>query len=245
MHQGGGETILPRKLRVSPIRKLPFAIRPTGGGAQYPWGNARIIALFVVFGVLGIVFSCLAEGSSYSTFAHSEEENILGGVWYGVCMGAAPFVFSYYLPIWFQAVKGVSATGSSLMNLPSILGLVIFINGGGLATALDMHTPLLIASSVITAVGSGLLSRLFRSSSIFLGVAQTVFQNQVIKNLAASAPEVNSTTDINNGVTALRNNVPPDQLPAVLQAYNDSIAQTFYVAVAVSTLSIVGPIFMD
>ncbi|KAI0101952.1 MFS transporter [Hypoxylon sp. NC0597] len=270
------------------------------GGAEYPWGNGRIIALFVVFGVLGVVFwgvEFWQKDRATVPLRILKNKNILGGVWYGVCIGGALFVFSYYLPIWFQAVKGVSATQSGLMNLPSILGLVIFsIVGGGLATALGMYTPLLIASSVITAVGSGLLSTLqvdstigywfgyqvllaagaglgaqnvmlvaqvavpvtdmamaisiltftqTLSSSIFLAVAQNVFQNQLIKNLAASAPEVDSTAVINNGVTALRNSVPPDQLPAVLQAYNDSVMQTFYVPVALSALSIAGPIFMD
>ncbi|OTA94887.1 hypothetical protein M434DRAFT_10271 [Hypoxylon sp. CO27-5] len=76
------------------------------------------------------------------------------------------------------------------------------------------------------------------SSSNFLAVAQNVFQNQLIKNL-------DSTSVINNGVTALGNSVPPDQLPAVLQAYNDSVMQSFYVAVALSALSIAGPTFMD
>ncbi|KAI1095680.1 MFS transporter [Rostrohypoxylon terebratum] len=247
------------------------------GGAKYSWNNGRIIVLFVVFGVLGIIF--------------------WGGVWYGVCMGGALFVFSYYLPIWFQAIKGVDATNSGLMNLPSILGLVIFsIIGGGLATALGMFTPLLIASSAITAVGAGLLSTLqvdstigywfgyqvvlaagaglgaqnvmlvsqvavpmedmamatsimtftqTLSSSIFLAVAQNVFQNQLIKNLTANTPDLDSSTIINGGVTAIRDLVPLDQLPAVLQAYNGAVTQTFYVAVAVSALSIIGTLFID
>ncbi|KAI1454443.1 MFS transporter, partial [Annulohypoxylon moriforme] len=270
------------------------------GGAVYAWDNGRVIALFVVFGVLGIIFwgvEIYQKDRATVPLRILKNKNIVGGVWYGVCMGGALFVFSYYLPIWFQAIKGVDATTSGLMNLPSILGLVIFsIIGGGLATALGMFTPLLIASSAITAVGAGLLSTLkvdstigywfgyqvvlaagaglgaqnvmlvaqvavpmedmamatsimtftqTLSSSIFLAVAQTVFQNQLIKNLTANAPDLNSSTIVNGGVTAIRDLVPPDQLPAVLQAYNDAVTQTFYVAVAVSALSIFGPLFMD
>ncbi|OTA62362.1 MFS transporter [Hypoxylon sp. EC38] len=263
------------------------------GGAEYAWANGRIIALFVVFGVLGIVFWSVEfwqKDRATVPLRILKNKNILGGVWYGVCIGGALFVFSYYLPIWFQAVKGVSATQSGLMNLPSILGLVVFsIIGGGLATALGMYTPLLIASSVIAAVGSGLLSTLKVDSTIgywfgyqvllaagaglgaqnvmlvaqvavpitdmamavsILTFTQTLsssifLANQLIKNLAASAPAIDSTSVINNDVTALRNSVPPDQLPAVLQAYNDSVTLTFYVAVALGALSIAGPIFMD
>ncbi|KAI0887933.1 MFS transporter [Annulohypoxylon maeteangense] len=270
------------------------------GGAQYAWDNGRIIALFVVFGILGIVFwgvEIYQKDRATVPLRILKNKNILGGVWYGVCISGAVFVFSYYLPIWFQAIKGVDATTSGLMNLPSILGLVIFaIIGGGLATALAMFTPLLIVSSAITAVGAGLLSTLkvdstigywfgyqvvlaagagigaqnvmlvaqvavpledmamatsimtftqTLASSIFLAVAQTIFQNQLIKNLTANAPDLNSSTIVNGGVTAIRDLVPPDQLPAVLQAYNDAVTQTFYVAVAVSALSIFGPLFMD
>lgn len=140
------------------------------GGSEYPWGNGRIIALFVVFGVLAICFwgVQLWQGDRATVpLRILKNKNILGGVWYGVCMGGALFVFSYYLPIWFQAVKGVSATQSGIDNLPSILGLVIFsLIGGGLATALGMFTPLLIISSIITAVGSGLLSTLKVDSTI-------------------------------------------------------------------------------
>ncbi|KAI1483689.1 MFS transporter [Daldinia eschscholtzii] len=270
------------------------------GGAAYPWNDGRIIALFVVFGVLAIIFwivEVLQGDRATVPMRVLKNKNIIGGVWYGVCMGAALFVFSYYLPIWFQAVKGVSATQSGIDNLPSILGLVVFsIIGGGLATVLGMYTPLLIASSAITAVGSGLLSTLkvdstigywfgyqiivaagaglgaqnvmlvaqvavpmadmpmaisiltftqSLSSSIFLAVAQNVFQNQLIKNIVARAPEVDSGSVIRGGATAIRDTVSAEQLPAVLQAYNDAITQTFYVAVAVAALSIIGPIFMD
>ncbi|KAI1106530.1 MFS transporter [Jackrogersella minutella] len=270
------------------------------GGATYPWSNGRIITLFVVFGVLAILFwgvEIWQKDRATVPLRVLKNKNIIGGVWYGVCMGGALFIFSYYLPIWFQAIKGVSATKSGIMNLPSILGLVIFsIIGGGLATALGMFTPLLIASSAITAVGAGLLSTLkvdstigywfgyqvvvaagaglgaqnvmlvaqvavpvadmamavsimtftqTLSSSIFLAVAQNVFQNQLVKNLMANAPGLDSNAIINSGVTALRDSVPADQLPAVLQAYNDAVTQTFYVAVAISALSIFGPLFMD
>ncbi|KAI0381311.1 MFS transporter [Hypomontagnella monticulosa] len=270
------------------------------GGSQYSWGDGRIIALFVVFGVLSICFwgVQLWQGDRATVpLRILKNKNILGGVWYGVCMGGALFVFSYYLPIWFQAVKGVSATQSGIDNLPSILGMVFFaLVGGGLATALGMYTPLLIISSIITAIGSGLLSTLkvdstigywfgyqvllaagaglgaqnvmlvaqvavpmtempiaisimtftqALSSSIFLAVAQNVFQNQLIKNLVANVPELDSGSIVNSGVTAISENIPADKRPAVLQAYNDAIMQTFYVAVAISALSIIGPAFMD
>ncbi|PYI13122.1 hypothetical protein BO99DRAFT_309958, partial [Aspergillus violaceofuscus CBS 115571] len=87
--------------------------------------------------------------------------DVWGAVWYGVCIAAAGSIFTYYLPIWFQAIQHKTATQSGLATLPSLIGLVLFaIIGGALASALGYYTPLLLASSVLTAVGAGMLSTL-------------------------------------------------------------------------------------
>ena len=54
---------------------------------------------------------------------------------------------------------------SGIMNLPSVVGLVLFsIIGGGLVTAVGYYTPFIIVSSVITAIGAGMLTTLKVSS---------------------------------------------------------------------------------
>ncbi|KJZ72508.1 hypothetical protein HIM_08032 [Hirsutella minnesotensis 3608] len=270
------------------------------GGARYSWTDARIIVLLVAFALFTVIFCCIQvwqKDQATIPVRILTNKNILGGVWFGACLGAAIFVFSYYLPIWFQAVKGVSATQSGIMNLPSILGLVIFsIIGGGLASALGLFTPLLVASAILCSIASGLLSTLkvdssigywfgyqvllaagvglggqnvmltaqvavpeedmplatsvlaftqMLSSSIFLAIAQNVFQTQLIKYLTAGVPGVSADSIIHGGTTSIRQGVTPEQLPAVLRAYNHAIIDTFYVAVAVSALSIIGPLSMD
>lgn len=79
--------------------------------------------------------------------------------WFVVCLGGSFFSILYYVPIWFQAVKGASATESGIRNLPMILSLVIMsLISGGLVTALGYYTPWMIASSVFMAIGVGLMS---------------------------------------------------------------------------------------
>ena len=65
----------------------------------------------------------------------------------------------YYIPIWFQAIKGVSAVESGIRNIPMILGLVVvsIISGIG-TTVLGYYTPWMILSSLLMATGAGLLS---------------------------------------------------------------------------------------
>ncbi|KAG5914955.1 hypothetical protein E4U53_004567 [Claviceps sorghi] len=63
------------------------------------------------------------------------------------------------LPIWFQAVQGATAIESGIKSLPMILSLVIFsIVSGGLVTTLGHYAPFMVLSSVLMAVGAGLLS---------------------------------------------------------------------------------------
>lgn len=70
-------------------------------------------------------------------------------------------MFVYYLPIWFQAIKGVTATKSGIMSLPLILGLVIVsIIGGALITIFGYYTPFMILSSILMSIGAGLLTTL-------------------------------------------------------------------------------------
>ncbi|KAB8263140.1 major facilitator superfamily domain-containing protein [Aspergillus pseudonomiae] len=90
-----------------------------------------------------------------------------GAVWYGICIGAAMSIVTYCLPIWFQAIEEESATQSGIDTLPSLVGLAAFARiGGGLASAIGYYTPLLIMSSVLTAMGAGLMSTLKVDSSI-------------------------------------------------------------------------------
>jgi hypothetical protein len=65
----------------------------------------------------------------------------------------------YYLPVWFQAIKGVSAVRSGIMLLPMILSTVIFSLGSGfIVSKIGYYTPFFILSSAITPVGAGLLA---------------------------------------------------------------------------------------
>ncbi|KAI0131550.1 hypothetical protein F4814DRAFT_445691 [Daldinia grandis] len=72
----------------------------------------------------------------------------------------------YWLPIYFQAVRGVSAISSGVRLIPVILSLTITqIAVGGAITATGIHNPFLILGPAIAAVGAGLLMLLNEQSS--------------------------------------------------------------------------------
>ncbi|KAJ5537659.1 Efflux pump [Penicillium frequentans] len=69
--------------------------------------------------------------------------------------------------------------------------------------------------------------------------------NQLVSNLHEYAPDANSNDILEGGITGLRKVVSAEQLPSVLTAYNEALTQSFYVAVALSSLSILGPVWLD
>lgn len=67
----------------------------------------------------------------------------------------------YYLPIWFQAVDGISAIDSGIHLLPMLLSVVVAsISTGLLVSRIGYYTPFMIFGVCLTAIGAGLLTTL-------------------------------------------------------------------------------------
>ena len=76
--------------------------------------------------------------------------------------------------------------------------------------------------------------------ALFVSVGHNVFQNELIKNLTAAAPGLNTDIVLNAGATQLQSLIPAQYLPGVLIAYNQTLMKTFYVAFAMSAISVLG-----
>ncbi|KAJ5698359.1 MFS transporter [Penicillium macrosclerotiorum] len=134
------------------------------GGSKYAWSDVHVVSLFVVFGLLFAVFIAIQifqKDRATIPLRMMKNRNICGAAWYALCISPPMFLIAYYLPIWFQAIKGVTATQSGIDTLPSLLGLVVFaIIAGGLSSTTGYYTPLVLLSSVMTAISVGLLTTL-------------------------------------------------------------------------------------
>lgn len=81
------------------------------------------------------------------------------GSLFALCIGGSFFLYVYYLPLWFQAVDGVSATHSGIDNLPLLLSQVIgTIFSGALTTKFGHYMPFVLASVVFMSVGAAMLT---------------------------------------------------------------------------------------
>ena len=132
------------------------------GGSTYHWSNARIIVLLILFALLITVFIIIQIHQKENATVPPrilKYRSVLAGMWSQFSLGSASFILIYYLPIWFQAIKNVSAYKSGIDTLPMILALVVgSISTGGLVQRLGYYTPFMIGSSIIMSIGAGLIT---------------------------------------------------------------------------------------
>ncbi|KAK0712952.1 major facilitator superfamily-domain-containing protein [Lasiosphaeria miniovina] len=134
------------------------------GGPTYAWNSWRIIFLFVMFGVLISLF--LFDQYKQQDLATVPpriffKRSVMSACLFSFCVGASFLGSVYYLPIWFQAVKGASAIDSGIMNLPMLIATTIFsILAGATVTMFGYYTPFMIVCSVLISIGFGLLTTL-------------------------------------------------------------------------------------
>lgn len=108
------------------------------GGTVYPWRSSQVIGLLVGFGVLSIA---LILWSIYlDEYAMLIPRLFKKRALWSVC----PYQFFflgdfilllYYLPIYFQSIKGANAIESGVDNLPIVIAAGIFAVLGGLFVA--------------------------------------------------------------------------------------------------------------
>ncbi|CAK5276202.1 unnamed protein product [Mycena citricolor] len=165
----GNLTLVEKIRRFDPVGTLVFVpaiicllLALQWGGSRYAWSNGRIIALFVVAALLLSVFVAVQIREQENATVPPrilQQRSILAGAWFMFFTGASYFLLVYYLPLWFQAIKGVSAVKSGIDNLPLIMSLVVAsLIAGVLVSVTGYYTPFAIAASVLIAIGAGLIS---------------------------------------------------------------------------------------
>ncbi|KKY27674.1 putative mfs multidrug [Phaeomoniella chlamydospora] len=268
-------------------------------GFSYSWSSPRIIGLWVCFALTFISFLVVQWAKKDNATVPPRiffQRSICSGFFYSFCLAASMMILIYYIPIWFQAVKGVNAVKSGIMTLPSILSLVIAsIASGVVVQHVGYYVPVMITGPVISSIGAGLLTTFKPDTgsphwigyqflygfglgqgmqatslaaqavlprpdapigvalmffgqqlggAIFVAVGENVFAQKLIKGLQ-SVPGVNAEAVANAGATDLRNIISSSLLPQVLKVYNRALIQVWYVATAMTCLTIIPAFFME
>ncbi|KAE8552715.1 hypothetical protein EYB25_004094 [Talaromyces marneffei] len=132
------------------------------GGSKYAWNSATIIGLFCGSGATIILFGVWEYYQGDNAMApfsilkirHVWASCLVMFLFFG-CLQIA----SYYLPIYFQTVRGSTAIVSGVHMLPNVLSqLISTVASGAFVGRLGYYLPWIIASSTLSAVALGLLS---------------------------------------------------------------------------------------
>ncbi|PSN68221.1 MFS general substrate transporter, partial [Corynespora cassiicola Philippines] len=166
---GGNETLREKIMHFDPIGTALFLpcivcalLALQWGGNLYPWSEARIIALLVLFGVLLISFVgvqfWMGEDATVPVRI-AKQRSIWGSAFFSMCVGAAFFTMVYYLPLWFQAIRNATATSSGINTLPMMISTTVGnIVGGVYVTITGYYTPMMYILPPMASVGAGLMT---------------------------------------------------------------------------------------
>ncbi|KAJ7627025.1 ABC transporter [Roridomyces roridus] len=139
------------------------------GGNTKAWGDHAVIISFVFAFVLSIALVFweihLKERAMVPTsIFHSR--SVYAIILYAFLTRFSLLLFSYYIPIFYQAVRHRTATDSGVDLLPFMLGVVLTVVGSGqVVGATGYYFPFLVGAPFFLAVGSGLLYTLNTDSS--------------------------------------------------------------------------------
>ncbi|KAH0606582.1 uncharacterized protein H6S33_003416 [Morchella sextelata] len=206
------------------------------GGTVYDWDSGQIIALFVVGGVLIVVFAITQSLCVFTTV----EDRVFPVQFVTrpfMCLlfammasaGTAIFIPTYYIPLFFQFVKGDSPLDAAVRLLPFILILVFFciVNGAGM-TKTGYYMPWYLLGGIGVIIGGALMSVVSESTSV-----AEIYGYTILIGFGAGC-------FIQASFSVAQAKVEPNEVPLTVGFI--SLAQSFGIVIA---LAISGSVFLN
>ncbi|MCJ1309067.1 hypothetical protein MMC25_002722 [Agyrium rufum] len=270
------------------------------GGIVYPWNSARVVSCLVVGSILVVAFIFVqwwVQENGMVPPRIISQRTIAACSVISLTNGAVLVIVSFYLPIWFQAIQGVSAANAGVRLLPYFLSTVIFVIGSGAAVSkigyfapffivgiaieiaasalfttlrVDTSTGKWIGYQIFIGAGAGLcliqsqnaaltvlgiedvpigvtILNFFAQvgASIFISICQTILSGTLTSQLEKNLPGFNIGGLATAGATEIRSQVPKEQLPILLKAYNTGIDNVFYFTVALCCVALFAAFFVE
>ncbi|OTB08788.1 hypothetical protein M426DRAFT_262226 [Hypoxylon sp. CI-4A] len=177
------------------------------GGTVYPWRSSQVIGLLVGFGLL--VISLVVWSIYLDEYAMLIPRLFKKRELWSVC----PYQFFflgdiilllYYLPIYFQSIRGATAIESGIDNLPIVISVAIFALVGGLVVSkTGLPTPTMFAGAMIGTVGCGLLYTLEIDTPTGKWIGYQILTGSAI------------AFSVQNGLNIAQASVEAEDLPAI------------------------------
>ncbi|ETS73853.1 hypothetical protein PFICI_14799 [Pestalotiopsis fici W106-1] len=130
------------------------------GGQTMPWNSATVIGLLVAFPLFLGLFAFMQWKQGVDATLPLwllKQRSMVATAIFSFFSAMPSYLYGYYIPIYFQAVKESTATQSGVqflaLAIPQIFAVVL---SGALVTMLGYYLPFIIVGTCIGIVGSGL-----------------------------------------------------------------------------------------
>ncbi|OTB10378.1 hypothetical protein K445DRAFT_70393 [Daldinia sp. EC12] len=178
------------------------------GGFQFAWNSSQIIGLFCGAGVTFIMFLAWEYhkgDDAMVPFSMIQKRTVwASSLSYGLLMSQL-FCLSYYLPVYFQGVKGATPLNSGVYLLPSILGqLFSSVLSGWLVGRVGYYLPFALIGAVMVTIANGILSTLSPTTSTGKWIGYQIIHG-VGRGLGMQMP-----------ILAVQNTLPPAQISVAM-----------------------------
>jgi EmrB/QacA subfamily drug resistance transporter len=139
------------------------------GGSVYPWSNSKVWGCLLGFVFLISIFTALqfhlGDRATLPPRIILRQRTVLACSLFSTFLSMGLYTHIFYLPFYFQAVKGTTAEGSGIRTIPYLVSITLSsIVVGGSITALGPYVPFTWVGSAVFAVGCGMLYTLKVSS---------------------------------------------------------------------------------
>jgi len=178
------------------------------GGVSHSWRSSEVVGLLV-----GFVLLCLAL-AAWSIYQGEKAMLIPRLFSKRALWSVAPYQFLfmgnlvlliYYLPIYFQSVRGASPIQSGVNNLPFVISVGVFCVVGGVVVSKTGHaTPTMFLGAAVAAVGGGLFYTMDTETSTARWIGYQILTGSAI------------AFSVQNGLNIAQANVGPEDLAAVV-----------------------------
>lgn len=198
-------------------------------GIKYSWNSGRVIGPLITFAVLlaAFVYNQFRRGDAAALPPRViKRRSVIAGFIFIMCANSTGNVLEYYLPTYYQIVRGYSPAKSGYMLLPILIGAIIgsLVHGAG-TSAFGYYTPFMLFASIIMPIAAGLITTLKTNTSFARLIMYTAFSGFAY-GIGFSGPQ-----------NAVQTVLPPEDIPLGLSVM--LFAQSFGPAVALAIAQVV------
>ncbi|KAI1749786.1 efflux pump antibiotic resistance protein [Xylaria castorea] len=193
-------------------------------GTKYPWDSARVIGPLVSFVVLlaAFIYNQFRRGDAAALPPRIiKRRTVIAGFLFIMFANSTGNVLEYYLPTYYQTVRGYSPAKSGYMMFPIIIGATIgsLVHGAG-TSAFGHYAPFMLFASILMPVASGLITTFRLDTGLVQLILYTALSG-LAYGIGFSGPQ-----------NAVQTVLPADDVPLGLSIM--LFAQSFGPAVAVA-----------